>query len=180
MPLLNKGTYNCVSSAILYYTVGEQLGIKLTPENAPEHTFLRMGNVSIEPTSGRIYYAEETKQHFDELFAAADPADKLLYSNKQYQPLDKMGLIGVTYYNRSVAQGDHEERAAAEALKACCMYPKSPEYENQVGTHLYNWIVDCVNGKDIAKGRKIATIFGQLFGESATKKYFGKPLGLTN
>lgn len=178
VPLLNKGTYNCVSSAILYFTVGEQLGIKMTPENAPEHTLLRMGTISIEPTSGSIYYAAETKQHFDKLWAEADPADKLLYSNKQYQPLDKMGLIGVMYFNRSIAQGDHEERATAEGLKACCMYPKSPEYENQVGIHLYNWIVVCVNGKDIAKGRKIAAIFAQLYGDSLTKQYFGTPLGI--
>ncbi|HEX4415347.1 MAG TPA: transglutaminase family protein [Lacipirellulaceae bacterium] len=178
VPLLNKGTYNCVSSAVIYFTVGEQLGIKMTPENAPVHVFLRMGNVSIEPTSGLIYYPEEHEKNFDELWAEAGPVEKLLFSNKQYQPLDKMGLIGMIYYNRSIAQAAHDDQAAATVLKACCMYPKSPEFENQAGAYLYNWIVDCVNGKDIVKGRKIATIFGQLYGDSEAKKYFGKPLGI--
>jgi hypothetical protein len=82
------------------------------------------------------------------------------------------------YFNRSVAQGSHEEGATAEGLKACCMYPNSSEFANQVGIHLYNWIVVCVNSKDIAKGRKIAAIFAQLYGVDLTKQYFGKPLGI--
>ncbi len=180
VPLLNKGTYNCVSAAILYLAVGEQLGIKLVAENAPDHVFLRMGNVSIEPTTGYIYYPDERLKHFDELWAAADPVEKLVFSNKQYQPLDKMGLIGMIYYNRSIAPANHEDQATAAALKACCMYPKSPNCANQAGAYLYNWIADCVNRKDIAKGRKIAIIFGQLYGDSESKKYFAKPLGLTN
>ena len=106
VPLLNKGTYNCVSSAILYLAVGEQLGIKLIAENAPEHVFLRMGNVSIEPTTGYIYYPDERQKNFDKLWAKADPVEKLVFSNKQYQPLDKTGLIGMVYFNRSVAPSE--------------------------------------------------------------------------
>ncbi len=110
VPLLNKGTYNCVSSAILYLAVGEQLGIKLIAENAPEHVFLRMGNVSIESTTGYIYYPDERQKNFDKLWAKADPVEKLVFSNKQYQPLDKTGLIGMIYFNRSVLQADITNR----------------------------------------------------------------------
>ncbi len=134
--LLNEGTYNCVSSAILYYVVGGRLGIKTQPEQAPNHVFLKMGDTFIEPTGGKAQSEDDHQEFIDELWAEAKPTDPLIYGNKQYRPTNKMGLVGEIYIDGASKAKDKVDQSAVLALKACCMCPTNPLYANPGQPHL--------------------------------------------
>jgi len=168
--LLDKGTFNCVSSAILYSVVGLQLGIKTRAQEIPQHVFLQMGDLCIEPTGG---FAQSTERHqkiLDEQWAEADSTDPLIYGDKHYRSTNRMGLIGAIYYDRSNNRKKFEDKTA-DALKACCLCPTNTLYADGVGIKLHNWVLDAVNHKDYAKAKKIVKIAGQLFGDTVSTKF---------
>src|SRR5262245_22492511 len=50
--LLDEGKFNCVSSSLLYNLVAGRLGLKTYCITLPNHVFLRMGDLVIEPVDG--------------------------------------------------------------------------------------------------------------------------------
>lgn len=168
--LLDKGTFNCVSSAVLYSVVGQQLGIKTVAQEAPKHVFLQMGNLCIEPTGGFTESTELHQTRLDDLWADRESDDNLLFSDKHYRTTNRMGLIGELYSNRSIQVKKADDRTVY-SLKACCLCPTNTLFANSAGIKLHNWVIDAVDHKDYAKAKTIAKIAGQLFGDGVSKRF---------
>ncbi|HEX4415702.1 MAG TPA: transglutaminase family protein, partial [Lacipirellulaceae bacterium] len=172
--LLNEGTYNCVSSAILYYVVAGRLGIKTQPQQAPNHVFLKMGDTFIEPTGGKAQSADDHQKFIDKLWSEAKPTDPLIYGDKQYRPTGKMGLVGEIYIDGASKAKDKLDQSTLLTLKACCMSPTNPLYANRAGSKLHSWTIEAIKAKDFAKAKKIAAITGQLYGDSVSSDLFNQ------
>ncbi|HEX4415253.1 MAG TPA: transglutaminase family protein [Lacipirellulaceae bacterium] len=172
--LLDKGKFNCVSSCILFNLVGTRLGLKTRAVTIPNHVFLRMGDLYIEPVAGYTSAAEgHDKNVVDKGWAEAADVWKTVFGNLRTYESGNMGLIGEIYLDQSgKAVGQkHFEEASITALKAACLDPKHPAFAYQTEQTIRNWFIETLKQRKLDKAQKIAAIYGQLFGDSANKMF---------
>lgn len=172
--LLDKGKFNCVSSCILFNLMGTRLGLKTRAVTIPNHVFLRMGDLYIEPVAGFTAAAEDhDKNVVDKGWTEAADVWKTVFGNLRTYQSGNMGLIGEIYLDQSgKAIGEkHFEEASITALKAACLDPKHPVFAYQTEQTIRNWFIETLKHGKIDKAQKIAAIYGQLFGDSANKMF---------
>ena len=115
--LLDKQTYNCVSSAVVYNILGRRFGLDLRGIEVPTHAF------SILYDDRKHYDVETTSRHG---FAPARNSavvkelrrkNGLHYIPDRYRDLRRevndMGMVALIYYNRGVVHSRRKEYAPA-------------------------------------------------------------------
>jgi hypothetical protein len=171
--LLDTGKYNCVSSAILFNSIGRKLGLKTRAMTIPGHVFLQMDDLCIEPAFGMNYDAKSHEQIIDQQWKTANDFWKGVFGTVRTFESGNLGLVGQVYYNKSniVSLDKHYEQSATLALKALCLEPKHPMFTLWLKTALENWFNDTLQQKNYSKAQKIAAIYGQLYGDDSNKLF---------
>jgi hypothetical protein len=171
--LLDQGKFNCVSSCILYNLVGHRLGLKTRAVTGPNHVFLRMGDWYIEPVSGESCDAHTHEQVVDRLWAQATDNWKVIFGNTRTYQSGNLGLVGEIYldYAGNSQAAKHNEEAAINVLKAACLDPTHPVFAYQTEQLIRSWFNDTLNQKNYTKAKKIAAIYGQLYGDDSSKLF---------
>ena len=169
--LLDKGTYNCVTSAILFNVIGHRLGLNTLCDTIPGHVFLRMGDLCIEPTVGWVQNEKDHKKTVDDMWndEGSKPYYKNVFGKTRIYERGNLNLIGEGYAARAVKYcNDHRyEEYAITSLKALCLDSKDRAYANRASDGLKDWFLLAIHQKDYDKAQKIAGIYGQLFGDSS-------------
>ncbi|MFK7733106.1 MAG: tetratricopeptide repeat protein [Pseudomonadales bacterium] len=115
--VLDKGTYNCVSSAVFYTLLGSELGLDVRGVEVPDHAFAKVfiagKGIDVETTTEYGYHPARSR------VAAAKFAERTGFA---YIPVSRshlrretslLGLIALIYYNRGVEFSDREEHFTA-------------------------------------------------------------------
>ncbi len=137
--VVDKGEFNCISSATLYNAVGKRLGLDLRVIEVPDHAFSILYDggegFDVETTTPRGFdplrdraLAEELKKQMGVVYIA----DR---HSKQRREVRDVGAVAIVYYNRGVGLSD--DKAFAEAF-AC--YAKALDLDPGFSGALYNLV----------------------------------------
>jgi tetratricopeptide (TPR) repeat protein len=138
--ILDDGTFNCVSSAVLFNVIGRRLGLDLAAVEVPEHVFsvLRDGGrrIDVETTSPQGFNPKGQKTP-----KGTPPADR--YAGKRRE-VGELGLASVVAYNHGVGLADdkrHHEAALAN-FRALSLDPANPGAANNALAAFVKWGLD--------------------------------------
>jgi hypothetical protein len=168
--LLDDGSYNCVSSAVVYTILASRLGLKTCPVNEPGHVFLRLANFYVEPVDHRCETAKHHDKRVDrEAQKNKNSANDRIFGDSETFDTTNLGLVGEIYFDRAseLSKEGKADEAAVLKLKAACMAPDSPLVVYGVDTYLQKWFKQSMAQKQYTAARKIAGIYSQLFGDSS-------------
>lgn len=168
--LLDKGTYNCVSSATLYNLIANRLGLHTRCVTIPDHIFLTMGDLCIEPTSGTTQNKKDhDKAVVDKLWSveANNPFYKGIFGKTRSREHGNLGLFGGTYADRDLkyVAAHQYEQAAITSIKALCLDIGDRSFAFESSTAINDWFLLTLKQKNYSKAQKIAEIHRQLFGD---------------
>lgn len=151
--LLDTGTYNCASSAVIYNIVGRRLGLDLRAIESPSHVFpiLHDGkeHVDVETTTPRGFNPLRDKaaqKEFEELTGFTYiPARQ----RKKQREIDEAGLVAVIYYNRGVESGRENRNREAFGVNICALSldPGLASAANNARAALADWAGEAVRAE---------------------------------
>lgn len=157
--VLEKGTYNCVSSSILYALIFEELKIPFKVQVTTSHTYLvaNPGPKSIvvettNPKLNRSEYINDFKRQYVSQLKSLKVISEEEFKNKsldeifeekvkEVKPAEFDNLIGFQYYNKGLTEYNKNKFEEAYELlqKAYFFYPS-----NQVRSVLYPVLINQV------------------------------------
>ncbi len=138
--VLDGGTFNCVSSAVLYNVIGRRLGLDLVAVEVPQHVFsaLRDGDrrTDVETTTARGFDPKGEKTP-----KGTPPADR--YAGKRRE-VGELGLAAIIAYNHGVGLADEKKHGAAllTTFRALSLDPVGPGAATNARAALVNWAGD--------------------------------------
>jgi tetratricopeptide (TPR) repeat protein len=149
--VLDKGSYNCVSSAVLYLLAMRRLGIPASGVRTEDHAFCLVHvdghDVDVETTNA-YGFDPGIKQEFQSAFGHATGYRYVPPGNyARRQAIDARKLISLIMSNRIALledQGDYE--GALAIAPSCALLDGSPE-----GRGI---LADCVNNMTVSLGQK--------------------------
>lgn len=149
--VLDKGRFNCVSSAVLYNVIGARLGWELRALELPGtaysagHVFSVLldgeARLDVETTNAHGFNPKRDEATLKKL----QKPDGEIYDPKKHKDtvreVNALGLAAVIYYNRGVQLS--KEKKHHEGVLACfgalCLDPASPSAANNAKAGLTNW-----------------------------------------
>ncbi len=154
--VLDKGEFNCVSSATLYDAIAKRLGLDARTIEVPDHAF------SIVYDGAQAYDVETTsKWGFDPArdkarLAEFEKQTGMVYiedrHSKQRREVGDVGTVAIVYYNRGV--GLSRQKKFAEAF-AC--YVKALDLDPGFSSALYNLVQGHVEwGYELSRAKEFA------------------------
>ncbi|MEK7865821.1 MAG: hypothetical protein AAB434_04005 [Planctomycetota bacterium] len=137
--VVDKGEFNCISSATLYNAVGQRLGLDLRVIEVPDHAFSILydgeDGLDVETTTPRGFDPVRDKT----LVAELEKQMGVVYipdkHSKQRREVRDVGAVAIVYYNRGV--GLSEDKAFTEAF-AC--YAKALDLDPGFSGALHNLV----------------------------------------
>jgi tetratricopeptide (TPR) repeat protein len=135
--ILDTGTFNCVSSAVLFNVIGRRLGLDLAAVEVPQHVFslLRDGEktIDVETTSPQGVDPKGVKTP-----KGQTPADR--YAGKRRE-VGETGLAAVIAYNHGVSMLEEKNyhEGLTAALRALNLDPTSPGAANNTLAGFVQW-----------------------------------------
>lgn len=175
--VLDDGTFNCVSSAVLYNVIGRRLGLDLRAIEVPTHAFsvLYDGtkhadvevttpqgfNPSRDPAAAKAFEAQTGFRYIPELHP------------EQRREIGPLGLIATIYYNRGVG---HAEASEFDQALRCgfCALSLDREFGSAVKNtlaSLANWGVHLSHNKRFADAVKVLEAALTLAPDDATLQH---------
>jgi hypothetical protein len=141
--LLDTGTFNCVSSAIMYNMMAPRVGIQVRAVEISGHVFSRALDFDIEPTSGDVYSLDNRIER--SLKNGSNNVRFNPYAETIFREEGNAGLLCSIYNNNANklnAEGHYPE-AVVTYLKGACLDPQNPSIVNNLRTAFGSWIADC-------------------------------------
>ncbi|NIP86302.1 MAG: hypothetical protein GTO03_12340 [Planctomycetales bacterium] len=140
--VFESGTFNCVSSAVLFQALCQQISLETWP-------ILAAGHVShVVPSGGRPWLVETTAVQWADILASGDGRADL--SGRESvdgvaprRPLRPAQLLSVIYYNQAVRQlaaGLYAQSLDAN-LAAWRVDPENPDVRRNLLVTINNWAV---------------------------------------
>ncbi|MGL4549793.1 MAG: hypothetical protein ACRC33_01290, partial [Gemmataceae bacterium] len=163
--LLDGGSFNCVSSAVLYNALGARLGLRLRGVVIPGHAFCALddgdGRVDVETTSVEGFDPVRKKKrvlviHRDGVhdLGVRDP------SRVYRREVRDAGLTALIYSNRAAACAREKDHLAGAlyGLRALCLDRTSPGAAVNTGINLALWAAQCVEQGRYEAGLRAAAV----------------------
>jgi tetratricopeptide (TPR) repeat protein len=123
--LLDTGTYNCVSSAVVYNVIGRRLGLDLRAIESPDHVFpvLYDGEerVDVETTTPRGFNPLRDKAAQKEFAELTGFTYIPARHRKKQREIDEAALVAAIYYNRGVEFGRENRYREALRVNICAL-----------------------------------------------------------
>jgi hypothetical protein len=170
---LNDGTFNCVSSAIMYNLMAPRVGIQVRVVTISGHIFSRTIDFDIEPTSGNVYPLDDrvrrSLKNQSPITGAAAP-----YHDQIFRETGNAGLLASVYSNNASDFLRQQQHALAVAtyLKAACLDPGDPGTVYNLRLAFGKWVKAC-NANHDAQGAdtvlKFATALLRPYEDATTK-----------
>lgn len=178
--VLDKGRFNCVSSAVLYNVVGARLGWELRALELPGtaysagHVFSVLldgeARLDVETTNAHGFNPKRDEATLKKL----QKPDGEIYDPKKHKDtvreVNSLGLAAVIYYNRGVLlskQKKHHEGVLA-CFAALCLDPASPSAANNARAGLTNWGNALMEGKKFEEALNVVAVGLELAPEDET------------
>ncbi|PCK06995.1 MAG: hypothetical protein COA42_16530 [Alteromonadaceae bacterium] len=160
--LLDRGRYNCVSSAVIYNLVGVNLGLELRAIEVPDHALSIFydgeENFDVETTNAHGFApSQNARQKFEATtgFNYTPGSDK-----DRRREISTLNLIGVIYYNKGVdlsRKGRHTEALDAY-FKALSFDKKSNSSVKNILAVLVNWSGQLVKEQKFEQALKVINV----------------------
>lgn len=162
--LLNTGKYNCVSSALLYSLIGERLGLNVEYVEIPGHIFCRMGDIDIEPTSGKVYLTSMRAERVKEKRDADDDLPGSAFADKLFIEGNKLCVLSEIYADdgNAAVKKDLYQDALIKFLKAAILDHEHHGNAKQIHRTFRQWFKFAKDHKRIQEAAAIANLYGQL------------------
>ncbi len=142
--LLNKGVYNCVSSAVLFSVLGKRQGIDVRGIEVPDHALAIVydgtRNADVETTTPAGFNPSRSRAAVDAFTQRTGFAYIPSSRSDQRREISPLGLVALIYYNRGV-EFSRQERYQ-EALKA---YFSSLSLDREAGSAVKNALAGLAN-----------------------------------
>lgn len=162
--VLDKGTYNCVSSAVLYTLLGKELGLDVRGVEVPDHAFATVfvngEAIDIETTTEHGYNPARSRaaaKKFAERTGFAYIPVSRSHLRRETTPL---GLIALIYYNRGVEYSNREEHFTALLyyFRALSLDREAASAVKNALASISNWGLRLANAKDFGGGLKVLNV----------------------
>lgn len=166
LKLLDEGTFNCVSSAMLYNLVGSELGLETICINMPNHVCLSMGDLAIEPTSGTTSSHLVHTATINKCWNESPEFSKRYFDDSHMYLSSNVDLIAEVYMDRSTESDVKEHKlaeSAIEALKATCIDSVNPMFRQSAECQMGKWFQSAIDEHDVKLASKIAKLYAELF-----------------
>jgi len=161
---LDEGTYNCVSSLLLYRALCQRFGLDVIAVETPGHSFAALieahdAPFEIETTCPDWFELSDAGRRRRQSRAGASPQhDGHAHSEAPHRELSGPALVAIVYYNRAI---DHLRRDSfAEAVAANQMAirldPAGVDARENLLAALNNWALDLFDRGD--RERSLATL----------------------
>ncbi len=179
---LDKGTYNCVSSAVLYALLGKELGLDVRGVEVPDHAFAKIATVDqdidVETTTEHGYNPARSRK------AASKFAERTGFA---YIPVSRshlrretsaLGLIALIYYNRGVEYSSREEHYTALLyyFRALSLDQEAASAIKNALASISNWGLRLAKSGDFDGGLKVLNVGLSLAPEDRGLKHNKKAL----
>jgi len=148
LKVLDEGKFNCVSSSLLYNLVGQQLGLKTNCVTLPNHVFLVMGDLVIEPVSGITCSHFQHAATVNKCWNDSPEFSKRYFDDSHMYLSTNVDLIAEVYIDRSSELDTKEHKlaeSAVEALKAVCMDSKNPMFRQSAECQMGKWFQSAID-----------------------------------
>jgi tetratricopeptide (TPR) repeat protein len=136
--ILDTGTFNCVSSAVLYNVIGRRLGLDLRAVEIPQHVFavLYDGDTKydVETTNARGFDPSDDN-------GGAKKVTKKERHGSSRREVGEAGLAAIIFYNHGVSLTDEKKHAEAIRVnfQALGLDRTSPSAAGNALAGLTNW-----------------------------------------
>jgi hypothetical protein len=176
--LLDTGTYNCASSAVLFDMIARRLGMKVEGVNRPGHVFCRYADFDIETTSGRVYPADIRDQRMLKKRTEKDGKEGTLYAHQLFLETSNRSLMCEPYYDEGVklVKEKKYDRALISFLKACVVEPNNPIPARQMDSTFSHLCEDRVKKGQTKQAKAIVKLYRELLQDSTAADKLEKKL----
>ena len=151
--LLDTGSYNCVSSALVYTVVGRHLGLDVRAIEVPDHAFAVLYDgtlhADVETTIESGFNPDRDPKSlglFERLTGfSRPPADK----RELRREVGDIGLAAVVYYNHGVddSTGGRNALALADYFRALSLDPENLSAVKNTLATIANWSVELIRAQ---------------------------------
>jgi hypothetical protein len=166
LKLLDEGKFNCVSSSLLYNMVGSELDLQTNCVTLPNHVFLVMGDLVIEPVSGITCTHFQHAATVNKCWNDSPEFSKRYFDDSHMYLSTNVDLIAEVYMDRSTELDVKEQKlaeSAVESLKAVCMDSKNPMFRQSAECQMGKWFQSAIDQHDVKMASKIAKLYAELF-----------------
>ncbi len=172
--LLDTGTFNCVSSAVIYNIIGRRLGLDLRAIEVPDHAFsiLYIGtkHADVETTNELGFNPSRDPAIQKELLEQTGFRYIADRHPEQRREVDEAGLAAIIYYNHGVQAS--QEKRYGEALfayfRALSLDPEFTSSVKNVLAALANWSVELADAKQFEQALAVVNTGLDLAPKDAT------------
>lgn len=180
--VLDKGTYNCVSSAVFYTLLGKELGLDVRGVEVPDHAFAKVfvdgEGIDVETTTEYGYNPARSRaaaKKFAERTGFAYIPVSRSHLRRETSPL---GLIALIYYNRGVEYSDREEHFTALLyyFRALSLDKEGKSAIKNALASISNWGLKLAKANDFDGGLKVLNVGLSLAPEDRGLKHNKKAL----
>ena len=146
---LNTGTFNCVSSAIMYNIMAPRVGIQTRVVTISGHIYSRALDFDIEPTSGNVYSLDDRARRALKM-QNVNESSIAPYKDKLFRETGNAGLIASLYRNMGIDHINNKRYAPALAcfLKAACLDPGDPTTAYELRVTFDRFIKACKENRE--------------------------------
>jgi tetratricopeptide (TPR) repeat protein len=168
--LLDTGTFNCVSSAVLYNVVGRRVGLDLQAVEVPGHVFAVLYDgarrTDVETTNKDGFDPDRNKAA-----KAAGKAPAERHAGRRRE-VGEAGLAAVVAYNHGVALAKAKAyRAAVLAnVRALALDPANPAAAQNAVAGLTNWPADLAKAGRYEEALAVLAVGREVVGDGKGSK----------
>lgn len=146
--VLDRQTFNCVSSATLYNILGRRLGLDARGIEVPDHAFSIVydgtQHVDVETTTNLGFNPARNRAALDSFERETGFVYIRESNRRQRREIGEIGMVAITYYNHGVKLT--EQRKFGESLvsyfKALSLDPENKSAIKNVLASFANWSVE--------------------------------------
>ncbi len=172
--VLDEGTFNCVSSAVLYNVIGRRLGLDLRAIEVPDHAFsilyVDTKHADVETTNASGFNPSRDPAVQKQLLEQTGFRYIPEKHPEQRREVGEAGLAAIIYYNHGVSAS--KDKRYGEALfayfRALSLDPEFSSAVKNVLSALANWSVELADAKSYEQALEVVNAGLKLAPRDAT------------
>ncbi|MEM8500219.1 MAG: hypothetical protein AAF542_19545 [Pseudomonadota bacterium] len=180
--VLDKGTYNCVSSAVFFTLLGKQLGLDVRGVEVPDHAFATVfvdgEGIDVETTTEYGYNPARSRAAAEKFAERTGFAYIPVSRSHLRRETSALGLIALIYYNRGVEYSDKKEHFTALLyyFRALSLDKEGKSAVKNALASISNWGLKLARADNFDGGLKVLNVGLSLAPEDKGLKHNKKAL----
>lgn len=162
--VLDKGTYNCVSSAVFYTLLGKELGLDVRGVEVPDHAFAKVyvngEGIDVETTTEYGYNPARSRAAANKFAERTGFAYIPVSRSHLRRETSALGLVSLIYYNRGVEYSNRDEHFTALLyyFRALSLDKEATSAIKNALASISNWGLRLANARDFDGGLKVLNV----------------------